>query len=69
MKHESKCGGRPEARRVERLMCESCHVGSQKWLEGGRRLCDSTYPFREGVDAGWEGSARVSGLEVAGVRE
>ena len=40
--HESKNGKRPEARKVEGLICESCQVRGQEWWEGGNgmRLCD-----------------------------
>lgn len=52
--HVSKSGNRTEAKKVERLTCESCQVRSQAWLErgSGKRLCDGCYRFREGKRAG-----------------
>ena len=36
-----------EARRAERLLCESCREGSQRWEDGGKKLCGSCYRFAE----------------------
>lgn len=47
----SKSGRRPEARKVERLSCDSCQEGSQRWGDGEKKLCGSCYRFAEGKRA------------------
>ena len=51
--HASKSERRPEARKVERLVCDDCQEGSQRWLDGqtGRNVCDGCYRFKEGKRA------------------
>ena len=49
--HASKSGQRPEAMRIERLCCENCSDGSQRWRESGSgrgmKLCEECYRARE----------------------
>lgn len=49
--HASKSGKRTEAMRIERLSCDTCSVGSQRWRERGSgrgvKLCEECYRARE----------------------
>ena len=50
-KHASKSGKKPEAVRIERLCCENCNGGSQRWLESGSgrgvKLCEECHRARD----------------------
>lgn len=50
--YASKSGRKPEAVKVERLMCESCQVRGQEWRVDGRMLCEGCFRYREGKKAG-----------------
>ena len=49
--HASKSGKKPETMRIERLCCDTCSVGSQRWHESGSgrgvKLCEECYWARE----------------------
>ena len=49
--HASKSGKTHEAMKVERLCCEKCYAGSQRWRESGSgrgvKLCEECYRARE----------------------
>ena len=49
--HASKSGKKPEAMRIERLSCENCSGGSQRWQERGSgsgvKLCEECCRSRE----------------------
>lgn len=50
--YESKSGRKPQAVKVERLMCERCRVRGQEWRVDGKMVCEGCFRYGEGKKAG-----------------